>query len=168
MDNPKINSSRLKEFCNTIIMQAREVLYDREEDILKAWHENIEEAQQSEKKFPPLKLSLGATVNLEDNTIETTLRFTAVYQSSISTELPDPNQPELPGVAKAVKKFHEEMKKSGASVSIEVAGETVYDSANDAEGPRIVDKVDEEPIVGKKLTAPKKSKKPQPEGSEDC
>jgi hypothetical protein len=131
MSKTTINHSRLKEFCDTIVMQAREVLYEREEDILKAWHENIEEAQQSEKKFPPLKLALGATVNLEEGTIETTLRFTAVYQSSISAELPDPNQPELPGVEKAVKKFHEEMKKSGASVSIEVVGETVYDSSED-------------------------------------
>lgn len=107
MKDTTINHSRLKEFCDTILMQAREVLYDREDDILKAWHENIEEAQQSEKKFPPLKLALGATVNLEEGTIETTLRFTAVYQSSISAELPDPNQQELPGLGKALHQYAE-------------------------------------------------------------
>ena len=154
MKDTTINHSRLKEFCDTILMQAREVLYDREEDILKAWHENIEEVSQSEKKFPPLKLALGATVNLEEGTIETTLRFTAVYQSSISAELPDPNQPEFPSLAKAVQKFHQDMKQAGASVSIVTPGETVYDAAEDeadpmdevddvdVDGPSIVDAVD--------------------------
>ena len=146
MKNTTINHSRLKEFCDTILMQAREVLYDREEDILKAWHENIEEAQQSEKKFPPLKLALGATVNLEEGTIETTLRFTAVYQSSISAELPDPNQPELPSLAKAVQKFHQDMKQAGASVSIFTPGETVYDAAEDEADP--MDEVDDVDVDG--------------------
>jgi len=168
MRDNTITPSRLQEFCNTIIMQAREVLYEREDDILKAWHENIEEAQQSDKKFPPLKLSLGATVNLEDSTIETTLRFTAVYQSSITAEIPDPNQPELSAVVAAVKKMKKDLAKDGASVVIVTNGETVYDSANDEDGPRIVDvDEDEEPLVGKKLTAPAKATKSQPEAATD-
>jgi hypothetical protein len=66
---------------------------------------------------------------------------------------------ELPGVVAAVKKFHKAMQESGASVSIEVAGETVYDSKkDDSDGPRIVDAEDDEPIVAKKLAAPKKRK----------
>lgn len=166
MNDTNITHSRLKEFCDTIIMQAREVLYDRETDILKAWHENIEEAQASDKKFPPLKLGIGATVDLENNTIETTLRFTAVYQSSLSTEIPDPNQPDLPGVSKALDKAlgkYAQAVIDDNSRKIKELGETVYDSAeDDQDGPAIVD-VDE-PIIAKKLTPRGKS---QQEGSAD-
>lgn len=91
-----ISNGRLKMFCDTILTQAREALYERENDILRAWHENIEEANAAGKDFPPLKLAIGATVDIEANTIETTLRFTAVYQSKISGEIPDPNQLQLP------------------------------------------------------------------------
>lgn len=141
MKDTKIEKSRLAQFCDTIIMQAREALYDREDDILKAWHENIEEAQQNDKKFPPLKLGISATVDLEESKIETTLRFTAVYQSRIEAEIEDPNQPDLPGVvAKAVINMKRDLAKTGASVSIIRNGETVYDSKDDAdEGPVIRD-----------------------------
>lgn len=105
MQNSHIEKSRLAQFCDTIIMQARSALYDREDDILKAWHENIEEAQQNDKKFPPLKLAISATVDLEESKIETTLRFTAVYQSRIEAEIADPNQPDLPGVNEALEKY---------------------------------------------------------------
>lgn len=107
MKDTKIEKSRLAQFCDTIIMQAREALYDREDDILKAWHENIEEAQQNDKKFPPLKLGISATVDLEESKIETTLRFTAVYQSRIEAEIADPDQQELPGLGKALGKYVE-------------------------------------------------------------
>ena len=154
-------------------MQAREALYDREDDILKAWHENIEEAQQNDKKFPPLKLGITATVDLEESKIETTLRFTAVYQSRIEAEIADPNQPDLPGViAKSVLKMKKDLAKSGASVSIIRNGETVYDSKDDAdEGPEIVERESIEippeplPIKGRKLGS--KSRASKPEGSSD-
>jgi hypothetical protein len=90
-----ISNERMNAFIDMILSQARVVLHERADDILKAWHENIEEANENEKKFPPLKLGLSATVDLESATIETTLRFTAVYQSSLKAELPDPNQPVL-------------------------------------------------------------------------
>ena len=139
MKNTNIERSRLAQFCDTIIMQAREALYDREEDILKAWHENIEEAQQNDKKFPPLKLSIGATVDLEESKIETTLRFTAVYQSRIEAEIEDPNQPDLPGVSKSLEKTLGKYVKAVIDDNdrkIQDLGkmaETVYDSKDDEE-----------------------------------
>lgn len=93
-----ISNLRMAEFCNTIVRQTREALLEREEDILKAWHENIGEANENEDKFPPLKLGIAATVDLEANKIETVVTFTTRYKSTISEQLPDPNQPELPGV----------------------------------------------------------------------
>lgn len=91
----QVSNERMESFIKTITEQARVAMSERAEDMLKAWHENIEEAQVNETKFPPLKVGISAEVNLEKNRIETTVRFTATYQSSISTEIPDPNQPEL-------------------------------------------------------------------------
>jgi hypothetical protein len=90
-----VSNERMSAFIETIVNQVREGLHEREDDILKAWHENIEEANANEKKFPPLKIGIASTVDLEAEKIETTVRFTATYQTSISEALPDPNQPEL-------------------------------------------------------------------------
>lgn len=79
-------------FIETINQQVGELLRERSNDILKAWQENIEEAQESEKKFPPLKLAITGTVDIEKSKIETSIKFTATYQSSLSSSLPDPDQ----------------------------------------------------------------------------
>jgi len=93
-----VSNERMVLFIETIIKQAREVMTERADDILRAWHENIEEAEANEKNFPPLKLSISATVDIQSAVIETTLRFTTTYQSSLKAELPDPSQPVLPGI----------------------------------------------------------------------
>jgi hypothetical protein len=93
-----ISNARMVAFQNQIVKQVRELLFEREEDILKAWQKSIEEAQNNDDKFPPLKLSIGATVDLEAGKIETALAFSTRYKSTISSNLPDPNQPEIPGL----------------------------------------------------------------------
>jgi hypothetical protein len=98
---PEINTiseDRMDSFIEIIINQAREALQQRKSDMLRAWHENIEESNANEKKFPPLKLAISAAVDLEAATIETTVRFSATYQSTITSKLPDPEQPELPNL----------------------------------------------------------------------
>lgn len=85
-------------FIETVVEQARTALLERSQDILEAWHANIEEAEVNKKNFPPLKLSIGATVDLEAAKIETVIKFTTVYQSTLSAPLPDPDQPEFPGM----------------------------------------------------------------------
>jgi len=72
----------------------------------------------NESKFPPLKLSISATVDLQAAKIETTVRFTTTYSSTISAELPDPNQPDIPGIADAIGKFKKSIP-DGMSVTIE-------------------------------------------------
>lgn len=99
-----ISNERMESFLDTIARQAREALTERTEDILRAWHENIEEAQANDDKFPPLKIAIGATVDLEGNKIETAVVFTTRYKSTISEALPDPNQLEIPMVVDAAKK----------------------------------------------------------------
>ena len=88
-------TDRMDSFLETIASQAKTALFERKDDMLKAWHECIEEANANEKPSPPMKLGISATVDIEKAKIETTIRFTAVYSSTISAELPDPNQPEL-------------------------------------------------------------------------
>jgi len=91
-----ISNERMDAFIATIVKNVRESMSERSDDILKAWHENIEEAQANEKNFPPLKISISATVDLEAAKIETVMRFTTVYQTSTRSPLPDPNQTEFP------------------------------------------------------------------------
>lgn len=98
-DITTISNARMAEFCNTIVRQTREALLEREQDILDAWHENIAEATENEKKFPPLKLNISATVDLEGNAIETAVSFTVKYTSTIREMLPDPDQTLLPFAA---------------------------------------------------------------------
>lgn len=93
--NTPTTASRIQDYFTVILAQAREAMYEREDDIQKAWNENIAEAQANEKDTPPLKLSIGAVVDLEKHTIHTTLRFTAVYTSTIGGLIPDPDQMEL-------------------------------------------------------------------------
>lgn len=82
-------------FIETITTQAKMLLQERSADILHAWHENIEEANANESKFPPLKVSIGATVDIETAKIETVLKFTTTYQSKASAPIEDPDQPSL-------------------------------------------------------------------------
>lgn len=97
--NKQISNERMAAFIQTIIRQVETQLHERSDNILGAWQENIEEAHNNEKDaLPPLKLSITATVDIEKCSISTQLSFTAKYTSTVSTPLPDPNQPELPGV----------------------------------------------------------------------
>lgn len=93
-----ISNDRMDSFIETIVSQAREAMQERSADILRAWHENIEESQANDKKFPPLNIAIKGCVDLEAATIETTVRFSATYQSTITSKLPDPAQPEFPNL----------------------------------------------------------------------
>ena len=92
-----ITNERMSAFIETIKEQVETLLTERGDDMLNAWHENMEEAQSGdgEAAMPPLKLSISATVDLEKSIIETGLAFTVKHQSKIKASLPDPNQPEL-------------------------------------------------------------------------
>ena len=83
------------QFIGTICEQVESLLTDRADDILKAWHENIQEANENEKNFPPLKIGISATVDLEAAKIESGIRFTATYQSTESSLIEDPDQTKL-------------------------------------------------------------------------
>ena len=131
-DNQKmtVSSDRVGQFIDIIADQAREAMHERSDDMLKAWHENIEEAEANEKPFPPLKIGIAAAVDIEAGTIETTVRFTATYQTTIKATMEDPNQLEFPNLSKeqkAAARFAEGIKKNmkkGESVTIEAGGKS--------------------------------------------
>lgn len=95
MSQNNITNDRMEAFISTIAKQAAVVMQERADDMLRAWQENIEEAQNNEGKFPVLKLSLSASVDLESARIETSLTFSTRYKCTVSAQLPDPSQPTL-------------------------------------------------------------------------
>ena len=95
MNKLQVNNERMNQFCETIATQCRTAVFERSEDILKAWQETILESQDEEGTFPKLKLGFGVTVDLEAGKIETKIRFTCAYKSIISDDIPDPNKLEM-------------------------------------------------------------------------
>ena len=92
----QINNARMAAFCDVIKSQAAELIDERADDMLKAWSESIEEANENEDKFPPLKIGISATVDIEKARVETVVSFSVRFKSTLSAPLPDPDQPELP------------------------------------------------------------------------
>jgi hypothetical protein len=91
-----ISNDRMAAFIETILIQARDLLTKRADDMLDSWHTNIQEREDNDESFPPLKLSISASVDLENAAIETGLVFASRYKSTVSSPLPDPDQMELP------------------------------------------------------------------------
>lgn len=91
-----VNNERLEQFLDTAAEQIKTLMHERAEDIQKAWNETIEESHEAGKEtLPPLKLGLAVVVDLEEEKVESTIRFNCVYTSKLSSKLPDPNQPDL-------------------------------------------------------------------------
>jgi len=114
----------MRAFCDTIKSQVSELIDERADDMLEAWQESIAEANDNEAKFPPLKIGIAATVDLEKSVVKTVVSFAVKFQSELVAPLPDPDQPELPGVSPAekyaadfVKRTQKSMKK-GESMTI--------------------------------------------------
>ncbi len=99
MNNTHITNQRMDAFITSIAKQAKELLHERADDMLASWQENIEESQNNDdKKFPPLKVSIGATVDIESAKIDVEIKFSSTFKSKSSVSLPDPDQPELFGI----------------------------------------------------------------------
>lgn len=71
---------------------------EAEHEILAVWDAVVEEAQANEKPavFP---LGFSMKLNLDGNQLVTCLSFGVRRKFDTACELPDPNQPEFPGVA---------------------------------------------------------------------
>ena len=69
---------------------------ERSEEIYEAARVVSQEADEDAKA--KLKLGLSITVNLDDNTMDTTLSFSVKRSATAEHTLDDPGQPALPGV----------------------------------------------------------------------
>lgn len=68
---------------------------DGEEKILAAWTEAEVQAQLEDTK-PKFKLSVGITLDLDKDTMDTDLSWSVKHHLSVSSTIPDPSQPDLP------------------------------------------------------------------------
>lgn len=88
--NPKLKAIAEKASVDLLAL-----IKEGEEKILEAWNACEEEAQDNETK-PKFKLSLGITLDLEADSMETALTFGIKHKLSVNTVIPDPNQIPLP------------------------------------------------------------------------
>ena len=93
-----ITNERFASFCETLAEQANTVIHERADKMLETWQESMQEATENDEDLPPLKFSLSCSVDLAKNRVETKISFATRYTLTESDELPDPNQPEIPGM----------------------------------------------------------------------
>ena len=95
----EITNQRLGQILDQAAEQLKTLMHERVDDIQRAWNETIEEAHENEKEsLPALKIGLGVSVDLEDDSVESVIRFSCAYTSRVSSKLADPDQMELPVV----------------------------------------------------------------------
>lgn len=93
----EVTNQRLEQILDEAASQIKELAHERANDVQKAWNETIEESHESGKEtLPPLKLSFSVVVDLEEEKVESEIKFNCAYKSKICTKFPDPNQPDLP------------------------------------------------------------------------
>lgn len=85
----------MDQFISSITTQIHTILHEKKDELLKSWNENIEEAQNDEKDFPPLKVGIASSVDLEKSLVTSQVTFLTTYKTKLSEALPDPNQMDL-------------------------------------------------------------------------
>lgn len=73
----------------------RQLVKEGNEKILEAWTAAEEQAVLDDGK-PKFKLNFGITLDLDKDTMETDLSWSVKHHLSVSSQIPDPNQAELP------------------------------------------------------------------------
>ena len=94
------------------------LIEENQDEILTDIQAASEEAQNQEAD--KIVFSLGHTIkiNLTSKSLAESLSWSLRKKLEVNQALPDPDQPELPGLAKAVKGFQDTLKDAGASVVI--------------------------------------------------
>lgn len=93
----ELSNERLEAICEIAAQQARELIFENAEEMLKVWNEScVEACENEEDKLPPLKAGLAITIDLEKDEVKTVHSFTRKYQTTSKERLPDPENPELP------------------------------------------------------------------------
>ena len=88
-------NKKLEAIANKASADLLALIKDGEAKILEAWNSAEEEAQIQESK-PKFKLGLAIVLDLDKDTMDTSLSFGIKHTLTISGEMPDPTQPKLP------------------------------------------------------------------------
>ena len=91
-------NDKLRAIAKAFAMDVPQLISEKEKDILEAWSECEQEAQDNETK-PVFKLGFSVKLDLDANAMQTQIRFGVVRTASIDREIPDPSQPDLPTLA---------------------------------------------------------------------
>lgn len=88
--NPKLES-----IAATAAENLKQTIAEAEIELMNAWQDVAAKAQDDEKA-PVLSLSFSVKLNLDADTMTTTLSFGVRRKYEIASQIPDPNQSELP------------------------------------------------------------------------
>lgn len=94
-----MNYEKLSAIADRSARAVKTLILEMEEDIGEAVNVAAEDAQESGSESIKINLSHTITLDLAKNKQEDKLAFSVKHQSTVKGEIPDPNQPDLSGLA---------------------------------------------------------------------
>jgi len=113
-----MKSNQLRAIAARAAENLVKLIEENEDEILNDISAVSEEAQNQEADKIGIGLAHSITNNLTPKALTESLSWNVRKKLEVTQALPDPDQPELPGLAKAVKGFQDTLKDAGASVVI--------------------------------------------------
>lgn len=90
-----MTTERVQSIAETSASNLVEAFSEQEEEILRAIHTAAEEAQNDGKEACSITLSHSIKIDLTEGSLTDVLKVTSSTKSTVKSELPDPNQPDL-------------------------------------------------------------------------
>lgn len=113
-----MKSNQLLAIARTAADNLVKLIEENQSEILLDIAAASEEAQNQEADKIVFSLAHAIKINLTSKSLNESLSWSLRKKLEVNQVLPDPDQPELPGLAKAVKGFQDTLKDAGASVVI--------------------------------------------------
>lgn len=94
-----IDNQRLEQIANAANALFPTLVSERESEILRDYSDSVNAAHdEGGDKLPKLKLKFDVSFDLAKSELDVALTWTVSRKEVASVKLPDPQQPELPGV----------------------------------------------------------------------
>lgn len=113
-----MKTNQLLAIARTAADNLVKLIEENQDEILRDIDAASEEAQNQEADKIVFSLAHNIKINLTQKALTESLSWSLRKKLEVNQTLPDPEQPELPGLAKAVKGFQDTLKDAGASVVI--------------------------------------------------
>lgn len=126
-----MKSNQLLAIARTAAENLVKLIEENQDEILRDIAAVSEEAQNQEADKIVFALGHAIKINLTQQALTQALSWSVKKKLETSQALPDPDQPELPGLAKAVKGFQDTLRDNNASVDI-IAGDKVVTITKDS------------------------------------